>query len=99
MRQSPGQVFRKTGPNYGVTANQYSKQSYHQNPRASIIQEIQMSLKDKPSFKVGWVKAHIGIAGNEAADELAKKALKECPKFEIPAPKRYLKNLLKTDSL
>ncbi|GBN43495.1 hypothetical protein AVEN_94989-1 [Araneus ventricosus] len=50
------------------------------------IQEIQMSLQDNLNIKVGWVKAHTVIAGIEAADKMAKKATKEGPKFEIPAP-------------
>ncbi|GBO34633.1 hypothetical protein AVEN_186939-1 [Araneus ventricosus] len=58
-----------------------------------------MPLQDNPNIEVGWVKAHIGIAGNEATDELVKKATKEGPKFDIPAPKSYLKKLLKTASL
>ncbi|GBL94161.1 hypothetical protein AVEN_163492-1 [Araneus ventricosus] len=69
------------------------------NSRNSIILEIQMSLQNNPNIEVGWVKAHIDISGNEVAEELAKKATKEGPKFEIPAPKSYLKKLLKTVSL
>ncbi|GBN82315.1 hypothetical protein AVEN_213685-1 [Araneus ventricosus] len=42
-----------------------------------------MSLQNNSNIEVGWVEAHIGIAGNEA-----KKATKEGPKFEIPAPER-----------
>ncbi|GBL93845.1 hypothetical protein AVEN_153611-1 [Araneus ventricosus] len=58
-----------------------------------------MSLQNNPNIEVGWVKAHIGIAGNEAAEELAKKATKEGPKFEIIARKSYLNKLPKTASL
>ncbi|GBM93091.1 hypothetical protein AVEN_204588-1 [Araneus ventricosus] len=55
-----------------------------------------MSFQNNPNIEVGWVKAHIGIAGNETAYQLAKKAANEGPKFEIPAPKSFLKKLFKT---
>ncbi|GBN80055.1 hypothetical protein AVEN_106167-1 [Araneus ventricosus] len=58
-----------------------------------------MSLQDNPDIEVGLVKANIGIAGNEATDELVKKATKEGPNFDIPAPKSYIKKLIKTTSL
>ncbi|GBN99505.1 hypothetical protein AVEN_20447-1 [Araneus ventricosus] len=67
--------------------------------RISIIQEIQMSLRNNPNIEVCWVQAHIGIAVNEAEDELAKKVTKEGPKFENPAPKSHLKKLLQTASI
>ncbi|GBN81974.1 hypothetical protein AVEN_61218-1 [Araneus ventricosus] len=45
------------------------------------------------------IQAHIGIAVNKAEDELAKKATKEGPKFEIPAPESHQKKLLQTASI
>ncbi|GBM01037.1 hypothetical protein AVEN_55543-1 [Araneus ventricosus] len=78
------------GPNYGVTANQPSKQSYHQNQGTPSFKRFKCHSKATRTSKL--VGAHIGIVGNEAADGLAKKATKEDPKFEIPAPKVISRN-------
>ncbi|GBN09696.1 hypothetical protein AVEN_51326-1 [Araneus ventricosus] len=62
--------------------------------RTSIIQEIQMSLQDNPNIEVDWLKANIGIAGNETADEFTKKAKKQGPKFEIPTKNFIINKVL-----
>ncbi|GBN97333.1 hypothetical protein AVEN_129567-1 [Araneus ventricosus] len=62
--------------------------------KTSIIQEIQMSLQDNPNIKVDWLKANIGIAGNESADEFAKKVKKQGPKFEIPTKNFIINKVL-----
>ncbi|GBO24706.1 hypothetical protein AVEN_142736-1 [Araneus ventricosus] len=44
---------------------------------------------------LSWVKAHVGIPGNELADQQAKLAITSGEKFVIPAPYSHLKGLLK----
>ncbi|GBM85451.1 hypothetical protein AVEN_134352-1 [Araneus ventricosus] len=42
------------------------------NVKSKITQEAQMTLLENARIRLGWVKAHIGIKGNEIADTLAK---------------------------
>ncbi|GBN01903.1 hypothetical protein AVEN_157975-1 [Araneus ventricosus] len=44
---------------------------------------------------LSWVKAHVGIPGNELADQQTKLAITSGEKFVIPAPYSHLKGLLK----
>ncbi|GBN54919.1 hypothetical protein AVEN_166912-1 [Araneus ventricosus] len=38
------------------------------NVKRKITQEAQMTLLENARIRLGWVKAHIGIKGNEIAD-------------------------------
>ncbi|GBL74849.1 hypothetical protein AVEN_243697-1 [Araneus ventricosus] len=42
--------------------------------KSKITQEAQMTLLENARIRLGWVKTHIGIKGNEIADTLAKGA-------------------------
>ena len=42
-----------------------------------VVDEI--AARGEGMVKLGWVKSHIGILGNEAADVMAKKAAEEVP--------------------
>ncbi|GBO27227.1 hypothetical protein AVEN_49548-1, partial [Araneus ventricosus] len=44
---------------------------------------------------LSWVKAHVGIPGNELANQQAKLAITSGEKFVIPAPYSRLKGILK----
>ncbi|GBM05192.1 hypothetical protein AVEN_197745-1 [Araneus ventricosus] len=50
------------------------------NVKSKITQEAQMTLLENARISICWVKAHIGIKGNEIADTLAKDATTD----EIP---------------
>ncbi|GBN20239.1 hypothetical protein AVEN_46233-1 [Araneus ventricosus] len=45
-------------------------------------------------FRLGWVKAHIGIKGSEIADTLAKEATTDGIPASLPFPKSFLKKEL-----
>ncbi|GBO19536.1 hypothetical protein AVEN_226819-1 [Araneus ventricosus] len=65
--------------------------------QTSLIEVIKSILKDHPNIKLGWVKAHIGISGNEKADLLAKEATrKEQIDTRIKYSKTWLKNCFNT---
>ncbi|GBO12565.1 hypothetical protein AVEN_156965-1 [Araneus ventricosus] len=45
---------------------------------------------------LSWVKAHVGIPGNEWADQHAKLAISVGEELEIPAPRSYLNRKIKS---
>ncbi|GBN75906.1 hypothetical protein AVEN_256659-1 [Araneus ventricosus] len=48
---------------------------------------------------LSWVKAHVGIEGNELADQFAKQAISTGEELDIPAPRSFLNRKLKTHIL
>ncbi|GBL86738.1 hypothetical protein AVEN_95987-1 [Araneus ventricosus] len=42
--------------------------------KSKIIQKTQITLLGNARIRLGWVKAHIGLKGNEIADTLTKEA-------------------------
>lgn len=62
------------------------KQTFSVNQRVDAIQQI---ILESNTFKISWVKAHVGIQSNEDANVLEKNAAlnenKE-PKYYLPKP-------------
>ncbi|GBN43544.1 hypothetical protein AVEN_121475-1, partial [Araneus ventricosus] len=56
-----------------------------------ITQEAQMTLLENARIRLVWVKAHIGIKGNEIADTLAKEATTDGIPASLPFPKSFQK--------
>ncbi|GBM78163.1 hypothetical protein AVEN_220596-1 [Araneus ventricosus] len=67
--------------------------------KSKIIQEAQMTLLGNARIRLDWVKAHIGIKGNEIADTQAKEATTDGIPDSLPFTKSYLKNQLLQRSL
>ncbi|GBM43947.1 hypothetical protein AVEN_251646-1 [Araneus ventricosus] len=64
------------------------------NVKSKITQEAQMTLLENARIRLGWVKAHTGIKGNEIADTLAKEATTDGIPASLPFPKSFLKKQL-----
>ncbi|GBN38335.1 hypothetical protein AVEN_186244-1 [Araneus ventricosus] len=64
------------------------------NVKSKITQEAQMTLLENARIRLGWVKAHIGIKGNEIADTLAKEATTDGIPASLPFPESFLKKQL-----
>ncbi|GBN58428.1 hypothetical protein AVEN_225387-1 [Araneus ventricosus] len=67
--------------------------------KSSIAQQTQEILLKSTNIKLGWIRAHVGYSGNEAADILAKKATQEGIPTYIPAPRNHIKSLLQKESI
>ncbi|GBM00471.1 hypothetical protein AVEN_111707-1 [Araneus ventricosus] len=62
-------------------------------------QQIKEILLKSTNIKLGWINAHVGYSGNEAADVLAKKATQEGIPTFIPAPRNHIKSLLQKEAI
>ncbi|GBM47887.1 hypothetical protein AVEN_75312-1 [Araneus ventricosus] len=58
-----------------------------------------MALLGNVKVRLKWVKAHIGIRGNEMNAALAKEATSDGSLIDLPDPKSFLKNQLMMLSL
>ncbi|GBN02881.1 hypothetical protein AVEN_153235-1 [Araneus ventricosus] len=67
--------------------------------KSPIAQQTQEILLKSTNIKLGWIKAHVGYSGKEAADVLAKKATQEGIPTFIPAPRNHIKCLLQKESI
>ncbi|GBN22345.1 hypothetical protein AVEN_43078-1 [Araneus ventricosus] len=80
-----------------------SESSFHSiasiDTKSPIAQQTQEILLKSTNIKLGWIKAHVGYSGNEAADVLAKKATQEGIPTFIPAPRNHIKSLLQKESI
>ncbi|GBN17351.1 Putative protein in type-1 retrotransposable element R1DM [Araneus ventricosus] len=66
------------------------------NTRSEFFNKVKSNIfRAKNMVGLSWVKAHVGIPGNELADQQAKLAITSGEKFVIPAPYSHLKGLLK----
>ncbi|GBN15265.1 hypothetical protein AVEN_229825-1 [Araneus ventricosus] len=66
------------------------------NTRSEFVNKLKPNIfKAKNVGGISWVKAQVGIPGNEMADQQAKLAITSSEELFIPAPYSYLKYLLK----
>lgn len=74
--------------------------SAHRTKHPIVLQIKQHLIHFRYRICMAHVKAHIGIAGNERADTLAKEATKNfCQPLELPLPPSYIKKILKNKIL
>ncbi|GBN76382.1 hypothetical protein AVEN_35649-1 [Araneus ventricosus] len=67
---------------------------------SEVIMKLRKILLVNPQVKLNWVRAHIGIYGNELADLSAKNATtKEEVDIKVKIPKSWIKNQLKLTML
>ncbi|GBN88228.1 hypothetical protein AVEN_94538-1 [Araneus ventricosus] len=67
--------------------------------KSPIAQQTQEILLKSTNIKLGWINAHVGYSGNEAADVLVKKATQEGIPTFIPAARNHIKSLLQKESI
>lgn len=65
-----------------------------------IVRDIKIALREQHKItKLAHVSAHIGIKGNELADKLAKEAINQSHKINLPVPPSHVKSVLKNKIL
>ncbi|GBN98468.1 hypothetical protein AVEN_273686-1 [Araneus ventricosus] len=69
------------------------KSAHSRSKFVNSTKQILFSAKDLVGLS--WVKAHVGIPGNEWADHQAKLAITIGEKLEIPAPRSFLNRKIK----
>ncbi|GBM58918.1 hypothetical protein AVEN_80718-1 [Araneus ventricosus] len=101
----PGKIFnqKKCSVVQEIKVWSDSESSLHSiasiDTKSPIAQQTQEILLKSTNIKLGWIKAHVGYSGNEAADVLAKKATQEGIPTFIPAPRNHIKSLLQKESI
>ncbi|GBL83728.1 Retrovirus-related Pol polyprotein from type-1 retrotransposable element R1 [Araneus ventricosus] len=64
--------------------------------RSKFVNSVKQDLfRAKGLVGLSWVKAHVGIPGNEWADQQAKRAITTGEELTIPAPRSYLNRKIK----